>query len=267
MRDLDVEALASIARQAGVAIMEVRQNGFDVTVKADQSPLTTADTRSNRVILDGLARFFPGEPVICEETAQAPPELRRQWSRCFVVDPLDGTKEFARGSDEFCVCIALVAQGEPVFGVIHAPVTDTLYAGGPQWGAWRRQADGPIESIRVSPPAPGEALAVLGSVSHPDPRLAAYLDRLPVGYRLVTRGSALKFCAVAEGKAHVYPRLNPTWEWDTAAGHAILLGAGGSLTGPGGAAFPYNKHELRNGPFLARAWKGSDPYPELLVFP
>jgi len=92
-----------------------------VTVKADQSPLTTADTRSNRVILDGLARFFPGEPVICEETAQAPPELRRQWSRCFVVDPLDGTKEFARGSDEFCVCIALVAQGEPVFGCHSTP--------------------------------------------------------------------------------------------------------------------------------------------------
>jgi 3'(2'), 5'-bisphosphate nucleotidase len=267
MRDLDTDALSDLARLAGGAIMDVRRDGFDVSVKADRTPVTTADTRSSRIILDGLAQTFPDEPVICEETAQAAPELRRRWRRCFVVDPLDGTKEFARGSDEFCVCIALVVRGEPVFGVIHAPVTDTLYAGGPGRGAWRRAAGGPAEPLRVCPPDPGAPLTVLASVSHPDPRLAAYLDRLPVGHRLIAQGSALKFCALAEGRAHLYPRHNPTWEWDTAAGHAILLGARGALTGPGGAVFAYNKPDLQNGPFLARAWKDCEPYPELLSFP
>lgn len=264
MRQLDQNALQGIARLAGQSIMEVRQAGFAVETKADHTPLTTADLRSSRSIMAGLAEAFPDVPVLGEETAHAPYATRRGWKRCFVVDPLDGTKEFVRGSDEFCVCIALVVRGRPVFGVVHAPVTDTLYSGGPGLGATRRTGGGPAEPIRVSPPRPGEPLTVLTSVSHPDPGLAGYLERLP-GYRLTGLGSALKFCALAEGTGHLYPRLDPTWEWDTAAGHAVLLGAGGSLTGLDGSPFPYNKPDLQNGPFLARAWSGREPYPALLA--
>jgi 3'(2'), 5'-bisphosphate nucleotidase len=266
MRDLEQRALLGIARLAGQAILETVREGFSVEEKADHSPLTTADARSCRVILDGLAHAFPGVPVLCEETTSAPYATRRAWKRLFVVDPLDGTKEFVRGSGEYCVCLALVERGRPVYGVIHAPVTDTLYGGGPGLGAFRRVGDAPAEPIRVAPPRPGETLIVLGSVSHPDPGMDACLSRLP-GHRLLSRGSALKFCALAEGAAHLYPRLNATWEWDIAAGHALLLGAGGSLTGPGNTPFTYNKPDLRNGPFLARAWKGCEPYPELLSFP
>ena len=204
-------------------------------------------------------------PVLCEETANAPYEERRHYQRCFVVDPLDGTKEFIRKNDEFCVNIALVENGEPVFGVIHAPVTDTLYAGGPGHPATRRVADGPAEPIRVAAPVPGEPLTVLASRSHPDPRLDEYLARFPE-CRRISRGSALKFCALAEGACHLYPRLGPTWEWDTAAGHAIVLGAGGILTAFSGAPFRYNKPDLRNGPFLARSFSDCAFCPELLLF-
>ena len=267
MREPEADVLAGLARLAGQAVLAVRRDGFRVTAKPDHSPLTTADIRSCRIILDGLAAAFPEVPVLCEETEPASAAVRRDWQRLFVVDPLDGTKEFARGSDDFCVCIGLVEDGRPVFGVIHAPVTDTLYWGGPELGAWRRTGDGAPTPIRVVPPAPGQVVTVLASISHPDPRLTGYLDRLGADYRISALGSALKFCALASGGGHCYPRLNPTWEWDTAAGHALLLGAGGSLTGPGGAPFPYNKPEPRNGPFLARAWTGREPCPELLVFP
>jgi 3'(2'), 5'-bisphosphate nucleotidase len=266
MRDLEQRALLGIARLAGQAILETARQGFRVEKKPDQSPLTTADTRACRVILDGLAQTFPGVPVLCEETANAPYAERRSWKQLFVVDPLDGTKEFVRGSSEYCVCIALVERGRPVYGAIYAPATDTLYGGGPRLGASRRVGDGPAEPLRTSLPLSGQAPVVLTSVSHPDPHLDTYLSCLP-DYRLVTKGSALKFCALAEGTAHLYPRLGPTWEWDIAAGHALLLGAGGSLIGPDGAAFAYNKPDLKNGPFLARAWNGCEPYPKLLSLP
>lgn len=253
MRDLDLTALQDIARQAGHAVLDIYHNGFSVEEKPDHSPLTTADTRSSGIILDGLAQAFPDVPVICEETANAPYETRRRYKRCFVVDPLDGTKEFIRRNDEFCVLIALVEEGSPVFGVIHVPVTDTLYCGGPGIPATRRVAGGPAERIRAVAPAPGEPLAILASRSHPDPGLADYLARFP-NSRLVSRGSALKFCALAEGACHLYPRLGPTWEWDTAAGHAVLLGAGGVMTALDGTPFRYNKPELLNGPFLARSF-------------
>ncbi len=264
MRDLNLSALPDIARLAGQAILEIYHTDFTVEEKSDHSPLTTADLRSSRLILDGLDSAFPDVPVLCEETAHASPEVRRGWTRCFVVDPLDGTKEFVRRNGEFCVNIALVEEGRPVFGVIHVPVTDTLYWGGPDLGAFRRPGDGPAEAIRVAPPAPGEPVTVLASSSHPDPRLAFYLERLPQ-HRLKRLGSALKFCALAEGACHLYPRLNPTWEWDTAAGHALVLGAGGSMTALDGSPFGYNKPDLQNGPFLARSWTGCGLYPELLA--
>lgn len=264
MTPQDLDALRGIARLAGQAVLDIYRTAFSVEEKADHSPLTTADTRSNEIIQAGLAHVFPGVPVICEETANAPYAERRRYTRCFVVDPLDGTKEFIRKNGEFCVCIALVENGRPLFGVIHAPVTDTLYSGGPDHGATRRRGEGRDEPLRVARPAPGEALTVMASSSHPSPDLAAYLAALP-GCRLINRGSALKFCALAEGACHLYPRLNPTWEWDTAAGHAIVLGAGGRMTALDGSAFVYNKPELLNGPFLVRSFPDDDAYPGIVA--
>lgn len=263
MTPLDLAALQGLVRLAGHAVLDIYQNGFSVEEKPDQTPVTTADTRSSEMLLEGLARLFPDIPVICEETAAAPYETRRRYKQCFIVDPLDGTKEFIRGCDEFCVLVALVKDGHPVFGVIHAPVTDTLYCGGPGHPATRRRAGGPAEPIRAVAPAPGEPLVVMASRSHPDPGLSAYLQRFP-GCRLVERGSALKFCALAEGTGHLYPRLGPTREWDTAAGHAVLLGAGGAMTALTGGPFRYNTPELRNGPFLARSFSDGAAAPNLL---
>ena len=246
-----------LARLAGHAVLELYHGNACVEMKADQTPLTTADTRSNDIIMAGLAHLFPDIPVVCEETANAPYETRRRYRRCFVVDPLDGTKEFINKNGEFCVNIALVEHGRPVFGVIHAPVADTLYAGGPDIPATRRLADGPAEAIRVRRPAPGEPLIAVTSRSHPSPGLADYLERYP-GVRCISRGSALKFCALAEGACHLYPRLGPTSEWDTAAGHAIVLGAGGAMTAPDGAPFLYNKPQLLNGPFIAHSLDTGD---------
>lgn len=258
MRELDCNALMGLARLAGHAVLALYHGTFTVETKDDQSPLTTADTRSSEIILDGLAQLFPKIPVVCEETVSAGHDVRRHYTRCFVVDPLDGTKEFISKNGEFCVNIGLIENGRPVFGVIHAPVTDTVYAGGPALPSIRRIADGPAEPIRVSRPAPGEPLISVGSRSHPSPGLAAFLARFP-GVRSLSRGSALKFCALAQGTCHLYPRLGPTWEWDTAAGHAIVLGAGGAMTALDGSPFVYNKPELLNGPFLAHSLDPNDP--------
>ncbi|MHC1791103.1 3'(2'),5'-bisphosphate nucleotidase CysQ [Solidesulfovibrio sp.] len=257
MRELDRNALMGLARLAGHAVLDLYHGAFTVATKDDQSPLTTADTRSSDIILDGLSQLFPDIPVVCEETASAGHDVRRRYTRCFVVDPLDGTKEFISKNGEFCVNIGLIEHGRPLFGVIHAPVTDTVYAGGPNVPSIRRIADGPAESIRVRRPAPGEPCIAVASRSHPSPGLAAFLARFP-DVRCISRGSALKFCALAEGACHLYPRLGPTWEWDTAAGHAIVLGAGGSMTALDGSPFVYNKPELLNGPFLAHSLEADD---------
>ncbi len=255
MRDCDIAALCGIARLAGLAILDVARQGFDVIEKDDRTPVTAADKAASDVILAGLAQTFPGIPVVCEETEDAPYAVRRAWRRFFLVDPLDGTKEFIRGTDEYCVLIALIEDGLPVCGVVHAPASDTTYCGGPAIPATRRLGGGPAEPVRAVAPAPGEPLRVMASRSHPDPGLDAYLSRFP-DVRSACRGSALKLAALAEGAAHLYPRLGPTREWDIAAGHALLLGAGGALTALDGAPFLYNKPDLRNGPFVARSFSG-----------
>lgn len=256
MRDIDLSALCGIARLAGQAILDVARSDFAVAEKEDRTPVTAADTASSGIILAGLAQAFPGLPVVCEETEAAPHAVRRTWKRFFLVDPLDGTKEFIRRTDEYCVLIALIEKGSPVYGVVYAPATDTLFCGGPGIPSVRRVAGGPAEPIRAVPPAPGEALCVMASRSHPDPGLAAYLRRFPA-VRQTSRGSALKLAALAAGACHLYPRLGPTMEWDIAAGHALLRGAGGELTALDGSPFLYNKPGLRNGPFVARSFPGA----------
>lgn len=253
MLAIDQDALCGVARLAGQAILKVYGTNFAVDIKEDHSPITQADRASNAVIAESLGALYPDIPILSEEADKPEYARRKAWKRFWLVDPLDGTKEFVARNGEFTVNIALVEGVEPVFGVIYAPVTDTLYAGGPGLGG-RRVRGGESSPLRARRPEPGQPLVVVRSRSHPDPSLDAYLARYP-NHRDVTAGSALKFALVAEGTAHFYPRFNPTWEWDTAAGQAIVLGAGGSFAKPDGSPFVYNKEDLKNGGFVAKGWR------------
>jgi 3'(2'), 5'-bisphosphate nucleotidase len=252
MSDIDFDAVCAVARLAGQAIMQVYSTDFSVEFKDDSSPLTRADTASNEIITRSLTALHPDIPVVAEESPKPPFAERSRWKRLWLVDPMDGTKEFVKRNGEFTVCIGLVQDRKPVFGVLYLPVKDVLYAGGPGLGALK-YANGERAAIRAAGPQPGQPVVVVGSRSHPDARLSAYLERYP-DRREVTAGSALKFGLIAEGAAHLYPRFNPTWEWDTAAGHAVVLGAGGSFQAMGGGEFPYNKEELVNGGFEVKGW-------------
>lgn len=251
----DLATLADIAEAAGIAIMDVRRAGFDVVYKDDHSPLTRADQASHEVITRALAQAYPDIPVLSEEGKDLAYAERAAWKRLFIVDPLDGTKEFVKELGEFCVCIALAEDGFPTLGAVHVPVWNKTYVGGLGLGAFRREAGGPWTPIAVRKPDP-QALVILASRSHPSPELETYLADKTVAER-ITAGSALKFCLVAEGRADLYPRFNPTREWDTAAGQAVVEGAGGSVVrfpgGVPGPRLPVNKEDLLNGPFLASA--------------
>jgi 3'(2'), 5'-bisphosphate nucleotidase len=251
MKDLFglAEALLPVALRAAAAIMTVYASAFTVERKLDDSPLTQADLESQRIILDGLATLTPGVPVLAEESAQAPWPERRSWSELWVVDPLDGTREFVKRNGEFAINIALVAGHEPVLGLIAVPARQVVYIGAAGLGADRRGADGSRATIRVG--APATPLRVVGSRSHSSPQLEAYLAHL-APYELLGVGSALKFCLLAEGNADLYPRFGPTSEWDTAAGQALLEAAGGHVTRMDGHRLRYNCREsVINGDFVA----------------
>ncbi len=252
MRDLPAlaDALIPIVALAGAAIMRVYQEeGFAVQRKEDDSPLTLADLDSQRVIIDGLKRITPDIPILSEESAQAPWSERRSWHELWVVDPLDGTREFVKRNGEFTVNIALVQRHEAVLGIVAAPALGLLYWGARDAGAFSQHPGEARLPIKVS--APHNPLRVIGSRSHMSPATAAYLARL--GPHVTTAiGSSLKFCWVAVGKADLYPRFGPTSEWDTAAGQALLEAAGGHVTRADGHRLRYNCREsLINGDFLA----------------
>ncbi|WP_320169202.1 3'(2'),5'-bisphosphate nucleotidase CysQ [Maridesulfovibrio sp.] len=247
-----LENLSHIAREAGAEIMRVKNRGYEINRKDDESPVTEADLASNKIITHRLAEMYPDIPILSEEGSKIPYEERSAWTEFFLVDPLDGTKEFIKDNGEFCVCIALMQKNRPVLGIVYAPVQDTLYAGSEEDGAFvSRKSEVPAR-IKTSRPEQGCGLIVVGSRSHPSPDLGAYLAEMNVE-KMVPAGSAIKFCMVAEGKAHMYPRFNPTMEWDTAAGQAIVEAAGGSMTAMDGSEFTYNKKNLRNGGFLVKA--------------
>lgn len=261
MRDLPAlaEALVPIAIRAGEAIMSVYEGAFTVEHKLDDSPLTLADLESQRIILESLARLTPGVPVLSEESAQAPWAVRRYWPELWVVDPLDGTREFVKRNGEFTVNIALVIEHEPVLGIVAAPARKTLWWGAAGSGARRAVHGGAAEPIRVAPPA--TPIRVVGSRSHMSPETAAYLAKIGP-HELTGIGSSLKFCLLAEGKADIYPRFGPTSEWDTAAGQALLEAAGGHVTRIDGHRLRYNCREsLINGDFVAYADPSVLPHP------
>jgi 3'(2'), 5'-bisphosphate nucleotidase len=243
------ESLLQLARDAGTAIMRVYVRDFDVEHKDDHSPLTEADMASHHLISDVLAQVAPQWPLLSEESAAIDWSVRQQWQRYWLVDPLDGTREFIKKNGEFTVNIALVEAGEPVFGVIYAPALDEMYWGQRGLGAFIRDGgeDVPLASRRPAT----SPLRVAASRTHRDPASAAAIERMgevePLGM-----GSSLKFCRMAQARMDVYPRFAPTSEWDTAAGQCILECAGGSVITLDGAPLRYNtKASLLNPHFLA----------------
>ncbi|GHH58239.1 MAG: 3'(2'),5'-bisphosphate nucleotidase CysQ [Gammaproteobacteria bacterium] len=244
------ETVIAIAADAGAAIMDVYARDFDVETKSDRSPLTEADLAAHRVIVQGLARLTPELPILSEESAAVPWAVRQQWTSYWLVDPLDGTREFIKRNGEFSVNIALIHMGTPVFGVVQAPVDGRVWHAMRGEQAYRR--DGAYDTaLRVRSPAHAP-LRVAASRSHRDARTEAALARMGE-IELVAQGSSLKFCRIAEGELDVYPRFGPTSEWDTAAGQCVLLSAGGALVSAAtGKTFRYNRREsLLNGDFVA----------------
>ena len=235
--------VVTLARRAGEAILSVYNaaDGYDVEDKADNSPLTTADIAAHEIIERGLRDLRPDWPILSEESGEVPYRERAAWDRYWLVDPLDGTREFIKRNGEFTVNIALVEEGVPVLGVVHAPVIETDYFAARGAGAWKRAGDEPAHPIHVRP-APADRLRVAGSRSHAGDRLAGFLDRLGE-HELRPMGSSLKSCLVAEGEADLYPRLGPTSEWDTAAAQAVVEAAGGHVTDTAMRPLRYNQGE------------------------
>jgi len=250
--DADIAAdLADIAAEAARLILPLWRSGLEVISKADNSPVTEADRRGEALILEALSRRFPGLPVISEEDASEFGAPEAIGPRFFLVDPLDGTKAFVRGDPHFTVNIGLIDHGRPVAGVVAAPASGELWRTCAE-GVLKRHGDGPAELVRPRAWPEGEALAL---ISHTMKTETA--DELAAQYGFHRRepmDSSIKFCRIAEGAADIYPRHGPTMEWDTAAGHAVLVAAGGSVTTPEGAPFLYGKaaEGFRNGWFVAR---------------
>jgi 3'(2'), 5'-bisphosphate nucleotidase len=247
-----IDELAVAAREAGEAILEIVKRGFEVESKQDTSPVTEADRAAELVILAALARAAPGVPVIAEEEVAAG-RIPAHDDTYFLVDPLDGTKEFVRGGDDYTVNIGLIEQGAPKLGVVFAPATGRLHGGCVGEGAWLDEGRGRA-AIRVR--ERGESVTAVASKSHLNQATIDYLEAAVGKCGYVSVGSSLKFCIVAEGRADIYPRAAPTSEWDTAAGHAVLLSAGGLVDGPDGESLRYGKRAFLNRAFVATSgWK------------
>jgi 3'(2'), 5'-bisphosphate nucleotidase len=245
-----LDAVCDIARAAGRAILEVYGRDFTVSRKGDNSPLTEADRVAHTIIARDLKALDDAIPLLSEESAPEDHAARRSWSRYWLVDPLDGTKEFVKRNGEFTVNIALVVDGRAVLGAVYAPVLDRLYFGALAQGAWRADGLATPYAIAVRKTA-ASPVRVVGSRSHPSPELGQYLARLGP-HEITDMGSSLKICLIAEGAADVYPRLGPTSEWDTAAAQAILESAGGRMIDLAGRPLRYNsKDDLLNPHFLA----------------
>jgi len=248
-----IPELLEIARKAGAAILEVYHSGadFGVEAKSDDSPLTLADRAANDVICRGLESLSVQYPIISEENKLLPYEVRRHWTQCWLVDPLDGTKEFIKRNGDFTVNIALVENGAVVAGVVGIPAQDELYWAVKGEGAFliKNQAEQPIAAAVFSPNDPG--LNIVCSRSHLTPETEAFIAKYNQP-NLVSRGSALKFLLLAKGEAHIYPRIAPTMEWDTAAAQIILEEAGGSVVVfETGEPMRYNREHLLNPAFVA----------------
>ena len=258
-----LEDVAVAAAEAGEAILKIVEGGFEVESKADKSPVTIADRAAELIILAALAKAAPGVPVVAEEEVAAG-RIPKIGDCYFLVDPLDGTKEFVRGGDDYTVNIGLISGVQPLLGAVFTPARGTVHAGLVGEGAWLEDSDGRREILTRGR---GEAITAVASKSHFNQPTADYLSEAVGKCDYTAIGSSLKFCIVAEGRADIYPRLSPTSEWDTAAGHAVLLAAGGRVDGPDGESLRYGKQAFINHGFVATAgWEAPSIKPFLQPF-
>ncbi len=250
----DIKKIIAIAIAAGKKILLIYQKeAIGKCKKSDNSPLTEADIASHQLIVQQLQTLTPDIPILSEESADIPWKVRKMWQRYWLIDPLDGTKEFIKRNGEFTVNIALINNHKPVFGVVHAPVPDITWVGEKKGSAFKIQA-GEQKKIKVKHHITGKPWQVVGSRTHAGNSLKTFLANLDA-YELITMGSSIKFCLVAEGKADIYPRFGPTSEWDTAAAHAVVNAAGGEVvSAENGQPLLYNtKDSLLNPHFLVQA--------------
>ncbi|OJS99797.1 3'(2'),5'-bisphosphate nucleotidase CysQ [Marinobacter nauticus] len=237
-----------IADEASEKVLHIYQSDFKVSYKEDQSPITAADTASHEIIVKGLRNLTRDIPILSEEGAEIPWEERKHWRRFWLIDPIDGTKDFTQRTGEFTLNIAMIEDGEPVMGVVTAPALKEAFWGIKGEGASMRDRTGRIHRIRVVEPR--ETLRVVASKNHLNEETRTFIDSLG-DHETVQAGSSLKFCRIAEGHADIYPRMGPTSEWDTAAAHAILLAAGGNVQTPQGEPLKYGKEDVLNPHFIA----------------
>jgi len=245
-----LEAVKGIAREAGRKILEVYGKDIEIEWKENDSPLTEADKRANDYIIQALEQLQCGYPLLSEEGKDIAYETRKTWQRYWLIDPLDGTKEFIKRNGEFTVNIALIDNGIPVLGVVYAPVLDVLYFASIEHGAYKQIGEAAPQLIKVRPFQNGGGWKVVASRSHMSRETEALINYLGES-ELVSMGSSLKLCLVAEGTAHIYPRLAPTSEWDTAAAQCIVEQAGGKVVKPDMSPLRYNtKDSLLNPHFI-----------------
>jgi len=256
--DNQLDTLLRIAKTAGNAILSVYQRAgdIDVTIKDDNSPLTEADRDAHEIIIAELKEFTPSIPILSEESDGTSVDERLSWSRYWLVDPLDGTKEFIKRNGEFTVNIALINNGAPELGIVHVPVTNISYLGKTGVGAWKVAATGEVDAISIANFDLNQGqVRIVASRSHRGDLLDQFINTLEAKLgeaEVVSMGSSLKICLLAEGKADIYPRLAPTSEWDTAAAHAILAAAGGDIVDTEFQALRYNQKEsMLNPHFIA----------------
>ncbi len=251
---IDLSLLTDAVGKAGEAILEIYKTDFDVEIKGDDSPLTAADKAGNQVLLDFIAAHYSEIPIISEENKTVEYAERKEWSKFWLIDPLDGTKEFIKKNGEFTVNIALIENGAPILGVVYQPTENTYFIGIPGEGSWKISADGTVSQLETHPHySTKDSIKVVASRSHLSDDVVAFVDELKAQGKEVdflSAGSSLKFCLVAEGLADVYPRLGPTMEWDTGAAHAVALGAGRNVfVARTEEPLSYNKENLLN-PFF-----------------
>jgi 3'(2'), 5'-bisphosphate nucleotidase len=237
-----------IADEASEKVLHIYQSDFKVNYKEDHSPITAADIASHDIIVKGLRQISRDIPVLSEEGAEIPWEERKKWRRFWLIDPIDGTKDFTQRTGAFTVNIAMIEDGEPVMGVVTAPALKEAFWGIKGEGAHMRDRTGRVHRIRVAQPK--DTLRVVASKNHLNDETRAFIETLGA-HETVQAGSSLKFCRIAEGHADIYPRMGPTSEWDTAAAHAVLVAAGGKVQTPEGQPLVYGKENILNPNFIA----------------
>lgn len=237
-----------IADEASEKVLHIYQSDFKVNYKEDHSPITAADIASHDIIVKGLRQISRDIPILSEEGAEIPWEERKKWRRFWLIDPIDGTKDFTQRTGEFTVNIAMIEDGEPVMGVVTAPALKEAFWGIRGEGAHMRDRTGRVHRIRVAEPK--DTLRVVASKNHLNEETRAFIEALG-SHETVQAGSSLKFCRIAEGHADIYPRMGPTSEWDTAAAHAVLVAAGGKVQTPEGQPLVYGKENILNPNFIA----------------